>query len=121
MSAARIVLVIAGFVLLVGCLIAENSEMHYSPVNVGWFLVCSSCFLAAALWRDGSKGAAAAKRYDIYQRLSQGPLSFDEFNKGLIEDSTYADELAQYHAEIASMLDEGSLVISDGNLSIAKK
>ena len=93
-----------------------------APINVGYFLVISACFLGAALTREVPKKDSRFK-FEIYRQLSRNPQSIDDLMKSL--DETMGGEMYPSSTDIqertiVSMLDQGLLVLRDGRLEIPK-
>lgn len=99
-----------------------ESMQRYPPINVGYLLVASACFLGSALSREKTQTDPRFK-FEIYRQLANGGLSFDDLMKAVAENYS-TSEYEQpapltTKATINKMLDEGQLVIRDGLLQIA--
>ncbi|MFT6241820.1 MAG: hypothetical protein ACJAQT_003920 [Akkermansiaceae bacterium] len=99
----------------------ESMQPH-PPINVGYLLVASACFLGSAISREKTQTDPRFK-FEIYRQLANGGLSFDDLMKAVAENYSTSEheQPAPLTTKIAlnKMLDEGHLIIRDGLLKIA--
>lgn len=98
----------------------EINSRHSSPLSLGLWLFAGAALIAAAFWspqkRDGHYYQFAG---NIYAALATGGMTFSSLIEEIVA-VTYDDRVKDHARKVVvTMLDEGTLVMVDGNVCLA--
>ena len=119
----RTLIIASGFIVLVGCIaysLVSNENQNGSlfiPINLGYFIVIAGAFISVALFRD-VKEDDSRTRYEIYRILATESKSIDEVTELATRELKFHGGSFTIKSNIASMLDEGLLIIEDGKIKL---
>ncbi|MDB4438455.1 hypothetical protein N9195_02590 [bacterium] len=111
-----------GLTVLAGCAFysaaTTDSKRHpQPPVNIGYLLVASSCFLGAALYRE-SQSTDTHVRYGIYLSLAERPLPFDNLISSVRNGLGSEYTNIRIKKIVGEMLENNRILVSEGKLHL---
>ncbi len=87
------------------------------PVNVGYLLVASFCFLGAAVYRE-NRSTDCHVRYEVYHSLSESPLPFNDLLSSVRERLEPGYSNVQIKRIVGEMLESDRILASGGKLHL---
>ena len=115
----------AGILILIGCaLYSISSDPKHGvvmPINLGYFIVISSAFISVSLFKTQPRKYSQI-RFHIYQNLAKSDMGIDDLLEAVLAAPVGdTNGRANIKVTICSLLEEGSIIISDQKIKLAQQ